>query len=128
MRFHGTVSLDNNGGFASIRSASAPQRLDSYRGLRLRLRGDGQSYKLSLRTDHYFDGVSYQAGFKTEKNVWQELVLPFNNFVATHHGLRLCTVAELQPDQVQSFGLFIADSQSGPFHLDLAWIKGWLDD
>ena len=123
MRFHGTVSLANNGGFASIRSATTAADLGGYSGLRLRLRGDGKTYKISLRTDCFFDGISYQAEFATRAGTWQEVDLPFTCFTPTHHGITLSTVAPLDPAQVQSFGLFIADRQEGPFRLDLAWIK-----
>ena len=73
LRFSGRVSLENNGGFASIRSDSAKYDLGQYSGLKLRLRGDGKSYKLSLRTDLFFDGISYQSTFTTEQDTWQEL-------------------------------------------------------
>jgi len=124
LRFSGTVSLENNGGFASIRSNFGNVDLKQYTGLILRLRGDGKSYKLSLRTDHFFDGVSYQTTFVTERDNWLELSLPFEDFIPTHHGIKLSTVAPMETDNITSFGLFIADGQEGPFQLDIAWIKG----
>lgn len=124
LRFSGTVSLENNGGFASIRSNSSIYNLGKYAGLRLRLRGDGKTYKLSLRTDLFFDGVSYQAAFTTQQDVWQEISLPFEDFTATHHGIKLTTVAPMDTTKVESFGLFIADKQDGPFQLEIAWAKG----
>ena len=60
-RFVGTVSLENNGGFASIRSTPAPLGLAGAEGLELELIGDGHTYKLSIRLDSDFVGVSYQA-------------------------------------------------------------------
>ena len=71
LRFSGEVSFENNGGFASIRSATDQYDLSYYSGLTLRLRGDGKKYKLSLRTDLFFDGVSYQMTFTSEKETWQ---------------------------------------------------------
>ncbi len=124
LRFSGIVSLENNGGFASIRSDSVKYDLGQYSGLKLRLRGDGKSYKLSLRTNLFFDGISYQATFTTEQDTWQELYLPFEDFTSTHHGVKLSTVAPMDTTKVESFGLFIADSQEGPFQLEIAWIHG----
>ena len=124
LRFTGTVSLKNNGGFASTRSRSDNFNLGQYSGLALRLRGDGKTYKLSLRTDLYFDGVSYQTTFNTRKDTWQEIFLPFEAFTPTHHGIKLSTVAPLDTTSIKSFGLFIADRQESPFQLDVAWIKG----
>lgn len=124
LRFSGTVSLDNNGGFASIRSRSNNFDLSQFSGIKVRLRGDGKSYKLSLRTDLFFDGVSYQTTFTTLKDSWQEIVLPFKAFTPTHHGISLTTVAPMDTASVRSFGFFIADLQAGPFQLDVAWLKG----
>lgn len=126
LRFSGEVSLENNGGFASIRSDTQEYDLSAYSGLTLRLRGDGKSYKLSLRTDLFFDGVSYQVAFTTEKDVWKEVTLPFADFTPTHHGIKLSTVAPLDTSKIKSFGLFISDRQEGPFQLEIAWIKGAL--
>ena len=124
LRFSGTVSLDNNGGFASIRSNAANFNLGQHTGIKLRLRGDGKSYKLSLRTDLFFDGVSYQTTFTTMKDTWQEITLPFAAFTPTHHGIKLSTVAPMDTTSIKSFGFFIADRQEGPFQLDVAWLKG----
>ncbi len=125
LRFAGTVSLENNGGFASIRSPVGNYNLGRYSGLRLRLLGDGKTYKLGLRTDLFFDGISYQATFATDQDTWQEIVLPFEAFIPTHHGIRLSTVASMDLTRIKSFGLFISDHQKGSFQLDIAWIKGY---
>jgi NADH dehydrogenase [ubiquinone] 1 alpha subcomplex assembly factor 1 len=124
LRFTGTVSLENNGGFASIRSKFGQWDLGAYSGLKLRLRGDAKTYKLSLRTDLFFDGVSYQIAFTTQKDSWQEIFLPFEAFRPTHHGVSLTTVAPLNRHNITSYGLFIADHQEGAFQLDVAWVKG----
>ncbi len=124
LRFSGTVALDNNGGFASIRSKDSHYDLSQYSGLTLRLRGDGKSYKFSLRTDLFFDGVSYQITFTTQTDTWQEIYLPFADFIPTHHGIKLSTVAPMNISSIKSFGFFIADQQEGPFQIDVHWIKG----
>lgn len=124
LRFAGTVSLENNGGFASIRSPFGHWDLGAYQGLRVRLHGDGKTYKLSLRTDRFFDGVSYQTSFTTDRACWQEIFLHFDTFLPTHHGIRLTTVAPLNRHHITSFGLFVADRQEGLFQLDVAWLKG----
>ena len=128
LRFRGVVSLDNGGGFASIRSPEADYALGGCSGVRLRVCGDGQRYKLGLRTDRFFDGISYQAGFTPPSDAWEEIDLPFTDFIPTHHGRRLTTVAPLDPARIQSFSLFIAERQAGPFHLEIEWIAGYGSD
>ena len=48
--FHGTVRLDNGGGFASVK-ADLPEPFDAahYTGIELLARGDGKTYKIGLR-------------------------------------------------------------------------------
>ena len=127
LRFRGVVSFDNGGGFASIRSPEAAYDLGGCAGLRLRVQGDGKHYKLGLRTDRFFDGISYQAGFSPGNEVWREIELPFLAFIPTHHGQRLTSAAPLDPAKIHSFGLFIAERQNGPFHLEVAWIRSYRD-
>jgi len=47
--FTGLVSLENNGGFASVRSRPEEHDLGGYSGLEIRIRGDGRRYKISDR-------------------------------------------------------------------------------
>ena len=42
LEFYGTLSLENNGGFASVRSKAAKMDLSKYDGLVFKVRGDGQ--------------------------------------------------------------------------------------
>lgn len=49
--FSGTVSLENNGGFASVRTrAQTPMDLSEFDGLSVHVLGDGKTYSLRLRT------------------------------------------------------------------------------
>ncbi len=62
--FSGYVSLENNGGFASVRTYPIDFQLDGYNGIVLRVKGDGNIYSFRLRVDDYFDGISYRAKFQ----------------------------------------------------------------
>jgi len=64
--FTGEVSLAPNGGFASIRSSPREYGLAGATALLLRVRGDGQTDPLTVRTAAAFDGGSYQARFATQ--------------------------------------------------------------
>jgi monofunctional biosynthetic peptidoglycan transglycosylase len=123
LRFSGSVSLENRGGFASARSPADNYDLTGCRYVRLLVKGDGQRYKLGLRIDLYFDGVSYLTSFETTKDEWREITLPLDAFLPTHHGQLLSNAALLEPSQIRSFVLLISDRQEGRFQLELAWIK-----
>ncbi len=121
--FRGEVSLENNGGFASVRSAPDRQNLAGFDAFIVRARGDGKRYKFTVRTETGFDTPLYQCAFTTKRGEWEEHRLPFREFVPTFRGRVLTNVPPLNPAGVVSVGLLISDKQEGPFKLELAWIK-----
>jgi len=123
--FSGTVSLENNGGFASARSKPAEFGLDEHVGLAVRVRGDGKRYKLGLRQDGRWDGVMYQAPFKTKEGEWIVVKVPFERFQPTYHGRVLDNVPKAQAAQLRSVGFLISDKQEGAFRLQIDWIKAY---
>ena len=123
--FEGTVSLENYGGFASVRTHPRPHQLGGYDGLTLRVRGDGKRYKLRLRTIASFDGIAYQSDFDTQPGVWITLQVPFAAFVPVYRGRTLADVPALNPAEIQQIGFLIADKQQGLFRLEIDWIKAY---
>ena len=123
LRFYGIVSLENQGGFASVRSPAGNYDLSGHSGLLLRVKGDGKRYKLGLRIDLFYDGVSYLSGFEAPSGPGEEIFLPFDSFVPTHHGQILSNAAPLDTGQIRSFVLLISEQQAGPFDMALEWIK-----
>jgi hypothetical protein len=121
--FRGEVSLENNGGFASVRSLPARHDLAGGDTFVIRVRGDGRRYKFTVRTDASFDSAIYQCGFPTKKGEWEEHRLPFKQFVATFRGRVLSSEPPLDAARISSVGFLISDKQDGPFELEVAWIK-----
>jgi hypothetical protein len=120
--FRGTVSFDNNGGFASVRSRPARRDLSACDGLVLKVRGDGKRYGFRLRTTEAFDGVSYQATVAPPAGEWREVTLPFDAFEPVFRGRRVADHPRLDPAEIHTFGIIIA-RQEGPFRLDIASIR-----
>ena len=123
MTFAGTVSLENNGGFASVRSLPARHDLTGHDAFVVRARGDGNRYRLTVRTGRSFDSAIYQASFTTQAGEWQEHRLAFKDFVPSFRGRVLSGEPPLNPAQIASVGFLISDKQSGPFRLEVAWVK-----
>ena len=121
--FSGTVRLENNGGFASVRSQPVRADLTGCDSFLLRVRGDGRRYKFSVRTEAGFDTPLYQLAFTTKRGEWEEHRLPFKEFVPTFRGRILTDVPPLNPAKVTSVGFLISDKQEGSFKLEVAWIK-----
>ncbi len=122
LEFRGTVSLENNGGFASVRSRPGEHDLTGFEGLMLRVRGDGQRYSCNLRTDFALAGGSYQARFDTREGVWEQIPLRFEDFEARSYGRLVPNAPPLDLKRIRSLGLTISDKQAGPFALQVDWI------
>lgn len=123
--FRGTVSLENYGGFASIRTVSDSYDLDGYTGLIFKIKGDGQRYQLRLRGDNRFDGISYRYYVDTQPDIWMTIRVPFRDFVPVFRGRILNDVLPVAPGQVQQIGMMISDKQAGPFRLELESIQAY---
>jgi hypothetical protein len=123
--FRGHVSLENNGGFASIRSVPARHDLGSATGIVLRVRGDGKRYKFNLKSDAAFDGVQYQAAFDTRAGEWLEVRLPFDAFEPRFRGRPVPGAPPLDPARIVTFGFLVSDRQAGPFALEIDTLSAW---
>jgi hypothetical protein len=121
--FSGMVSLESNGGFASVRSSPAHHDLTGCGCFVIRLRGDGRPYKLTARTETGFNTPLYQCAFVTKRSEWEDHRLAFKDFVPTFRGRKLTDVPRLNPGKVTSVGLLISEKPDGPFQLEVAWIK-----
>ena len=123
--FSGTVSLENYGGFASVRGPMLQQDLSEYTGIEITVMGDGKRYACNLRTDGRFDGIAHRRGFETTEGKWKTIRIPFTSFVPTFRGQRLPERMRLQPGRMMSVGFIISDKQEGPFSLKIKSIKAY---
>lgn len=123
--FQGTVSLENNGGFASTRTSPRNYTIGGYSGLLLQVRGDGRDYQLRVRTDARFDGISYRYRFATHPGGVQTIRALFSDFEPVFRGQVLENIPQLTPADIRQIGFLIADSRAGAFRLEIDWIKAF---
>ncbi|NDJ61355.1 MAG: CIA30 family protein [Chloroflexi bacterium] len=120
--FTGNVSLENNGGFASVRSPQVGEDLSGYAGIVLRVRGDGQSYVVNLWPGAPRRGnLRYQAEF-TPTDDWQLVALPFAEMRPQVFGLELPNAGPLAPSEIAYMGVLISDKQEGDFRIEIEWV------
>jgi monofunctional biosynthetic peptidoglycan transglycosylase len=120
--FEGYLSLENNGGFASVRTGVPDSALAGASSVFLRVRGDGKRYQLRLRPRGRSREVAFAAGFDTTAGRWKTVELPLDSFEPTFRGYRPPGVGPLDPSQVVQVGIMITDKQEGPFRLEIDWI------
>ncbi|MEX3015950.1 CIA30 family protein [Gymnodinialimonas hymeniacidonis] len=97
----GQVSTANNGGFIQVRRRFEGGWPEQTEGLRLTVRGNGETYYVFLRiTGLTRVWHSYRASFTAGAD-WTEISLPFAEFTPSHAGM----APRFTPDQVISIGL-----------------------
>ena len=122
MEFFGTLSLENNGGFASVRTPALKLGLKQGDTLVVKVRGDGRQYSMNLYPRRRRSAFSYRAMFTTTKDKWIEVRLPLDNFVATSFG-RIVRNQPLDPTEVNGIGILLGDKKAGPFRVEVEGIK-----
>jgi monofunctional biosynthetic peptidoglycan transglycosylase len=123
--FSGSVSLENNGGFSSIRTLPRDFELSGYKGIRVRVMGDGRTYQFRLRDNRNLDGVAFKQEFQTTANTWIEIDLPFESFLPSYRGRIIKDVEPIIAAEIRQMGFLIADKESGPFILKVDEIKAF---
>ena len=85
--FSGDISLENNGGFSSVRYRFEGAEADPESFVRIRLKGDGKPYQLRVKHDvrSYY---SYQADFETSGE-WQDIEIQLKDMYPEWRGNRL---------------------------------------
>ncbi len=123
LEFYGTLSLENNGGFASVRSR--PRTLDLQAGdiLVSRVRGDGREYQVNLYTSRQMRALSYRAPMQTRAGEWLEVAIPLDRFEATSFGQIVRGAGPFDPRSLTSLGFLLAEKTPGRFMLEVAWVR-----
>ena len=123
LEFFGRLSLENNGGFASVRSKPKGLGLTKDDSIVVRLRGDGREYTLNLYVPTQRIAFSYRATIKTKAGEWIEVSVPIRDFYATSFGNRVSDAGPVDAGKVNSVGFLLSDKRAGPFKLEVEWIK-----
>jgi monofunctional biosynthetic peptidoglycan transglycosylase len=124
LRFSGSLSFENNGGFAQVRIRDLAYDLSGKKGVRMKIMGDGRTYQFRIATDarHRGSRIAYSAEFSTKAGEWAEVVVAFADLKPSHRGKKLDgPPADLS--QVEELSLFIGDKREGPFALVVDWIR-----
>ena len=103
-RLTGNVSTKNNGGFIQLRSnlsfANFEKEGKKIKGVRLNVRGNGETYHIFVRTNETRSYRDYYSTSFTANSNWKMVDLPFNKF---RH--RLSNDLNLEGKNVRTFGI-----------------------
>ena len=108
--FAGNVSIANSGGFASVRTKnfSPAFNFSGYEGVKLRVKGDGQRYKIFLRTESTWDGIGYSYSFDTVADNWIDVSISFADLTPVFRAKTVKDCPKIDSSKICSFQLMLS--------------------
>ncbi len=85
--FSGKVSLDNYGGFSSVRHSFNKLSVEKFKSIVLKIKGDGKNYQFRIKHKSS-DYASYITSFSSSGE-WQEIEIPLNRMYPSFRGRKL---------------------------------------
>jgi NADH dehydrogenase [ubiquinone] 1 alpha subcomplex assembly factor 1 len=85
--FSGKISLDNNGGFSSVRYGFNKLNIEKFKSIVLKIKGDGKNYQFRIKHKSS-DYASYITSFSSSGE-WQEIEIPLNSMYPSFRGRKL---------------------------------------
>lgn len=118
--FEDSVSLDNNGGFSSVRYRFQKTELKQFTSIVAKLRRDGKEYQLSIKSN-YSDYYSYIMPFSTSGE-WQEIKTPLKDMYPSWRRRRL-NRSNFSEDFINEITFLIGNKKNENFKLLIDKIK-----
>lgn len=112
--FEGSISLDNNGGFSSVRYRFQKTMIKECTSIVIKLRGDGKNYQFRIKSNSG-DYYSYIATFSTSGE-WQEIEIPLKDMYPSFRGRRL-DQPNFSKDYIEEITFLIGNKKKEKFKL-----------
>lgn len=112
--FEGAISLENNGGFSSVRYTFEKLLLKESTKITLKIKGDGKKYQLRIKSNSG-DYYSYVYSFSTTGE-WEELEIPLRDMYPSFRGRKL-DQPNFSKDTIEEIGFLIGNKRKEKFKL-----------
>ncbi len=118
--FHGIVTLENNGGFTSLRYGIGITDIREKTTLVIRLKGDGKTYKFRIKQQQK-DRHTFMTTFETSGD-WETIEIPLNSLYPSFRG-RTLDIGNFSATTFKELGFLIANRKQESFQLELDFIE-----
>ena len=117
--FEGNVSLENNGGFSSVKHRLVQKNVEGFTRVILQLKGDENPYQFRIKTNKS-DYYAYVAEFKTTSD-WIIVEIPFSTMYPSFRGQRL-NASNYPGKLIEEIAFLISNKKEVPFKLEIGKI------
>lgn len=119
-KFYGEVSLENNGGFSSVRYDMKSIAVSPDSKIRLRLKGDGNTFQFRIKANKQ-DYYSYIKEFNTSGD-WENLEFVLRELYPTFRGRRL-ELPNFDKNTIEEIRFLIGNKKEQMFQLVIESIE-----
>ena len=118
--FSGAVSLDNNGGFCSVRYNFKRMNIGKFKSIVLRVKGDGKRYQFRIRhnSNDYYSYITY---FQTNGE-WQTIELKLDEMYPSFRGRKL-DMDNFDKDSIEEIAFLIGNGKEEKFSIKIDRIQ-----
>jgi hypothetical protein len=118
--FEGQISLENNGGFSSVRYQFKKLKVNEANKIIIRLKGDGKNYQFRVK-DKMNTYYSYIASFQTSGE-WQDIEIPLKDMYPSFRGRKL-DLPNFSHDYIEEIVFLIGNKTPEKFKLQIDKIE-----
>ncbi|MDB4292752.1 CIA30 family protein [Maribacter sp.] len=118
--FRGEISLDNNGGFSSVRHTFEPRDVSNFSGIFIRLKGDGKAYQFRVK-EETGQRFSHIADIKTNGE-WETIRIEFSEMYPAFRG-RLLDLPNYTGKNMTEIAFLIGNKEVETFALEIDFIE-----
>ncbi len=118
--FKGSVSLENNGGFCSVRYDIDNIDVAGFKKATFRVKGDGKKYQFRIKTDRddYYSYVSY---FETSGD-WETIEILLKDMYPVFRGRKL-DMPNFSRNKISEIGFLIGNKKEETFRFEIDKIE-----
>ncbi|EAR11627.1 hypothetical protein PI23P_00435 [Polaribacter irgensii 23-P] len=114
--FQGSVSLENNGGFSSLRYGFPKMKLKDFSEVVLIVKGDGKKFQFRIK-DQRSNYHSYIAVFETN-GAWQTIRIKLSEMYPAFRG-RTLTIGNFSSKNMEEIAFLIGNKKEENFKLEI---------
>lgn len=118
--FKGSVSLENNGGFASVQYRFDTKNIEGYKKALILLKGDGKNYQFRMKSS-LDEKASYIHTFKTSGN-WETIEISLKEMEPFFRGNKL-DIPNFPAETVEEVRFLIGNKKAEDFRLEIKKIE-----
>lgn len=114
--FEGRVSLENNGGFSSLRYRFDKISTKPYTKIMLKVKGDGKTYQFRIKgkSSDYYSYITY---FNTTKD-WETIEITLADMYPAFRGRKL-DISNYDQESIEEIAFLIGNKKAEAFHLEI---------